>query len=168
MTHTKRIVLTGLFIALVFVATNIRVHIPLFMAQGGLVHLGTLMSFLIAIKYGARYGALSSGIGMTLFDLLSEWAYWAPGTFVARIVSGYLFGLIALSPKGQGASMTRNVIALAVGGASIIVLYLLFEALYLGYGFEAAILSIPGNLLQIFIASFGLFILKSMPDLEEV
>lgn len=168
MTNTKRIVLTGLFIALVYVATNIRIHIPFFMAQGGLIHIGTLMSFVIAIKYGARYGALSSAIGMTLFDLLSEWAYWAPGTFVARLVSGFLFGYIAASSKGQGKSMVRNGIALVVGGASIVVIYLLFEAYYLGYGLSVAALSIPGNLLQLLIASFGLFILKSMPDLEEV
>lgn len=168
MTNTKSIVLTGLFIALVYVATNIRIHIPFFMAQGGLVHIGTLMSFIIAIKYGARYGAISSAIGMTLFDLLSEWAFWAPGTFVARLVSGFLFGIIALSPKGQGKSMTRNILALIGGGASIVLIYLLFESFYLGYGLRVAALSIPGNLLQLFIASFGLFILKSMPDLEEV
>jgi uncharacterized membrane protein len=168
MTNTRKIVLTGIFIALVFVATNIRIHIPFFMAQGGLVHIGTLMSFLIAIKYGPRYGALASGIGMTLFDLLSEWAFWAPGTFVARLISGFLFGYLAKSPSGQGKSMTRNIIALFVGGASIVLIYLLFEAFYLGYGLAAAALSIPGNLLQLLIASFGLFILKSMPDIEEV
>jgi uncharacterized membrane protein len=165
---TKVMVRTALFIAIVFVATNIRVHIPIFMAQGGLVHIGTLVMFVIAVKYGKRYGALSGGIGMTLFDLLSEWAYWAPGTFVARILAGFVFGLVAQSKEGQGKNMTKNVLALFAGGAIIVVVYLLFEAYYLGYGLQVAALSIPGNLIQLLIASFGLFILKSMPEIEEV
>ena len=163
---TKVMVRTAIFIAIVFVATNIRIHIPFFMAQGGLVHIGTLVTFVIAVKYGKKYGALAGGIGMALFDLLSEWAVWAPGTFVARILSGYVFGWISESKEGQGKNMTKNILALIAGGGIIVFVYLMFEAFYLGYGLQVAVLSIPGNLLQLLIASFGLFILKSMPELE--
>jgi hypothetical protein len=43
--------------------------------------------------------------------------------------------------------------------------YLIFEALFLGSGL-AALRSIPGNILQLVIASAGIFIYKSMPELR--
>jgi len=162
----KRLVYSALFIAIVFVATYINIHIPILMGQGGLVHLGTLVMFIIAIKYGRTYGALAGGVGMALFDLLSIWATWAPGTLVVRIVAGFVMGQVALSKEGQGKSLVRNVLALLAGGAVIVVGYWLFEGIFLGYGLVPALGSVPGNILQIVIASLGLFLLKSMPELE--
>jgi uncharacterized membrane protein len=162
----KRLVYSALFIAIVFVATYINIHIPILMGQGGLVHLGTLVMFIIAIKYGRTYGALAGGVGMALFDLLSIWATWAPGTLVVRIVAGFVMGQVALSKEGQGKSFVRNVLALLAGGAVIVVGYWLFEGIFLGYGLVPALGSVPGNILQIVIASLGLFLLKSMPELE--
>ena len=162
----KRLVYSALFIAIVFVATYINIHIPILMGQGGLVHLGTLVMFIIAIKYGRTYGALAGGVGMALFDLLSIWATWAPGTLVVRIVAGFVMGQVALSKEGQGKSLVRNVMALLAGGAVIVVGYWLFEGIFLGYGLVPALGSVPGNILQIVIASLGLFLLKSMPELE--
>lgn len=160
----QHVVLTAMFSAVIFVFTYIGIQVPTFGAFGGLTHLGTLVMFLIAIKYGKYYGMASSAIGMTLFDLLSPWAAWAPGTFVIRLIAGFVFGLLAESSLGQGASMKRNVISLLVGGLVIVVGYLLFEA-FVFNNFATAALSIPGNILQIVIASLGLFIFKSMPEI---
>ena len=154
-----------MFSAIIFVFTYIGVQVPAFGAFGGLTHMGTLVMFIISIKYGKYYGALSGAIGMTLFDLLSPWAAWAPGTFVVRIIAGYVFGLVAESKEGQGMSMTKNWLSLGLGGLVIVVGYLMFEALFLGSGF-AALRSIPGNILQLVIASAGIFIYKSMPELR--
>lgn len=163
---TRRIVYGALFVTLVFVATNIRIHVPILMATGGLVHLGTLMLFVIAVKYGPTYGAIAGSIGMTLMNLLSEFAHWAPGTFVIRLSVGYLIGWIALSPQGQGASKTRNILALVVGGLVNALGYWLYESIILGIGFIPSLGSVPGNLTQIVIASMGLFLLPSMPELK--
>ena len=162
---TKRLVLTAVFIAMVTVSTYIRIYIPI--GTGGLIHLGTLVSFTIALKFGARYGALSGGIGMTIFDLLSEWYVWAPGTLVVRLIAGFVVGSVAMSEQGQGESKIRNGFAIAAGGVVIVIGYFLFEALILGTGF-AAIMSVPGNLTQIAIAVFSLFILPSIPNLEDL
>lgn len=164
--EVKRLVYSALFIALVFVATYINIHIPILMGQGGLVHLGTLVMFMIAIKYGRTYGALAGGIGMALFDVLSIWATWAPGTLVVRLIAGFVVGTVALTPEGQGASFIRNILAILAGGVVVVLGYWLFEGLVLGYGLVPALGSVPGNILQIVIASFGLFLLKSMPELE--
>ena len=154
-----------MFSAIIFVFTYIGVQVPAFGAFGGLTHMGTLVMFIISIKYGKYYGALSGAIGMTLFDLLSPWAAWAPGTFVVRIIAGYVFGLVAESKEGQGMSMTKNWLSLGLGGLVIVVGYFMFEALFLGSGL-AALRSIPGNILQLVIASAGIFIYKSMPELR--
>ncbi len=160
-----QVIYASMFSAIIFVFTYIGVQVPAFGAFGGLTHMGTLVMFIISIKYGKYYGALSGAIGMTLFDLLSPWAAWAPGTFVVRIIAGYVFGLVAESKEGQGMSMTKNWLSLGLGGLVIVVGYLMFEALFLGSGF-AALRSIPGNLLQLVIASAGIFIYKSMPELR--
>lgn len=160
-----QVIYASMFSAIIFVFTYIGVQVPAFGAFGGLTHMGTLVMFIISIKYGKYYGALSGAIGMTLFDLLSPWAAWAPGTFVVRIIAGYVFGLVAESKEGQGMSMTKNWLSLGLGGSVIVIGYFIFEALVLGSGF-AALRSIPGNLLQLVIASAGIFIYKSMPELR--
>ncbi len=160
-----KVIYASMFSAIVFVFTYIGIQVPAFGAFGGLTHMGTLVMFLIAIKYGKYYGALSGAIGMTLFDLLSPWAAWAPGTFVVRIIAGYVFGLVAETPEGQGLSIAKNCLSLGLGGAVIVLGYLAFEAFFLGSG-VAAFRSIPGNLLQLVIASAGIFIFKSLPELR--
>jgi len=160
-----QVIYASMFSAIIFVFTYIGVQVPAFGAFGGLTHMGTLVMFIISIKYGKYYGALSGAVGMTLFDLLSPWAAWAPGTFVVRIIAGYVFGLVAESKEGQGMSMTKNWLSLGLGGLVIIIGYFIFEALFLGSGL-AALRSIPGNILQLVIASAGIFIYKSMPELR--
>ncbi len=162
-TETRKMVYMAMFIAMVFVATNIRVHLPL--GAGGLVHIGTLMMFAIALKYGKHYGAISAAIGMTLFDVVMGWGAWAPGTFVVRLAAGYAVGFLAESKNGQGLVMWRNVMAIAVGGLVIVSGYYVFEAIFITT-FFGALASIPGNLMQIVIGCFGLFILDSLPKLE--
>ena len=58
---TRTIVMTGMMVALVTVGTFINIPTP--GNIGGLVHLGTLITFAIAIKYGPKYGAIAGGIG---------------------------------------------------------------------------------------------------------
>ena len=162
---TKQMVLTAVFIAMVTVSTYIRIHIPI--GTGGLIHLGTLTMFTIALKFGPRYGAISGGVGMALFDLFSEWYVWAPGTLVVRLLAGFVVGYIALSSAGQGGNKIRNLLAILAGGTVIVVGYFVFESIFLGTGF-AAIMSVPGNLAQIMIGLFALFILPSIPSLEDL
>ena len=164
MMKTRQLVLTAVFIAMVTVSTTIRIHIPL--GTGGLIHLGTLVSFIIALRFGPRYGALAGGIGMTLFDLLSEWYVWAPATLIIRLTSGYLVGYFAKSKKGQGDSLLKNVLAILIGGVVIVVGYYGFEAFILGVGWVPALSSIPGNLTQIGLALFWLLVVPSIPRVD--
>ena len=152
---TMRIVASAMFIALVVVATFINVPFP--GAAGGLVHLGTLMMLIIAMKFGKNYGALAGGVGMAIFDLIGGWFIWAPGTFVVRLAMGYVIGFIAYDKtKGQGGSYFRNSLAWFVGLVIMVVGYYLYEAIWLTT-FEAAFLSVWGNVIQFGIGLLAIF-----------
>ncbi|MBQ1187873.1 MAG: ECF transporter S component, partial [Peptococcaceae bacterium] len=68
---TKDMVLAGMGIALVFVATLINIKLPI--GQGGLIHLGNVPLFLFAILFGRKTGAIAGAFGMGLFDLMGGW-----------------------------------------------------------------------------------------------
>ena len=163
--RTRQMILTALFIAIVTVSTYIRIHVPL--GTGGLIHIGTLTMFTIALRFGPRYGAISGGVGMALFDIFSEWASWAPGTFVIRLIAGFVVGYIALSKKGQGENRVRNLLACLAGGVIIVAGYFIYEGFFLGTGL-AAVASIPGNVAQLIIGLLAIFILPSIPRLEDL
>lgn len=158
---TQKIVFSGMFIALVTVATFINVPYP--GSAGGLMHLGTLMLFIISLKFGKTYGALAGGIGMGIFDILGGWMSWAPGTFVVRLIMGYVVGLIAQDKNGQGSNIYKNLLAIGVGGIIMIIGYYLYEATFLT-SFGAATLSFTGNAAQIVIGLISLFVIKYIPN----
>ncbi len=152
----QKIVLSALFVTIVFVATFINIPFP--GATGGLVHLGTVVLLTIAMRYGKEYGAIAGGIGMGLFDVMGGWMAWAPGTFIVRLLMGYIVGLIAEDKtKGQGQNVIKNVIAWLVGLIVVVVGYYLYEALFLTT-FKIAIASIPGNIIQFAIGFVAVFI----------
>ena len=162
----QRIVLSALFVTLVFVATFINVPFP--GAAGGLVHLGTVVLLTIAMRYGKEYGAIAGGIGMGLFDVMGGWMAWAPGTFIVRLLMGYVVGFIAYDPvKGQGQSIVKNIIAWLLGLIIMVVGYYLYEALFLTT-FEAAILSIPGNIIQFAIGFAAVFIALALNRVNDI
>ncbi len=142
---TMRIVASGMFIALVVVATFINVPFP--GAAGGLVHIGTLMLLIIAMRFGKYYGAIAGGFGMAIFDILGGWLAWAPGTFVVRLLMGFVIGLVAADKLGQGKSIPKNILAWFSGLVIMVVGYYLYEAIFLTT-FETALLSIWGNVIQ--------------------
>lgn len=147
---TKDLVETALLIALVYIATrfiNIRLPIP---ALGGLVHLGNTMLFISAIVFGPKKGALAGAFGMGLFDLLSEWALWAPFTFAIRGVMGYIIGKFAWSNGRQGNSMLVNVVGIIVSGIWMLAGYYATEGILYG-NWVAPAMSIPGNVTQIVV-----------------
>lgn len=146
-TRTFDLAFTAILIALVFMATfflNIKLPIK---ANGGLVHLGTAMLFIIAILFGPKKGAIAGAIGMGLFDLVGGYLIWVPITIVARGIQGWLVGKIAWSGGRQGDSMTRNCIAMVVSVPPMMAVYYLGEV-FLYSNWIAPLLSMPGDLVQ--------------------
>lgn len=146
--EVQDLVLTGLFIALVYVFTRINIKLPF--GQGGLIHLGTFMLYTITILFGKRKGAIAGGFGMGLFDLLSEWAAWAPYTFVIRIVMGYIVGAIAWGKGKNGNHVGWNIFAMLIGGIWMIAGYYVSQIMMYG-DVWAPIKSIPGDVTQVVV-----------------
>jgi uncharacterized membrane protein len=147
---TRDLVETALLIALVFIATRfINIRLPI-ASTGGLVHLGNAMLFISAIVFGKKKGAIAGAFGMGLFDLLSEWAIWAPFTFVVRGVMGYIIGSIAWSSNKKGNNTIANVVGIVISGIWMIFGYYITEIILYG-NYIKAITSIPGNITQIVI-----------------
>ncbi len=144
---TFDLILTSMLIALVFLSTvflNIKLPIS---ANGGLVHLGTAMLFIVSILFGPKKGALAGAIGMGLFDLVGGWVLWAPITIVARALQGYIVGTIAWANGRKGTSMTFNVLATIVSIPFMMVVYYIGEGILYG-NWIAPLASIPGDLVQ--------------------
>lgn len=164
--RTFNLILTSMSIALVFVATyllNIKLPIA---ANGGLVHLGTAMLFVIAILFGPKTGMIAGAVGMGLFDLFAGWTAWAPITFLARGLQGYVVGRIAWSNGRNGGSKAFNLLA------TIVSIPLMLGGYYIGESiiFSSWIIpaaSIPGNIVQnvigVLVAIPAIIALKKVP-----
>jgi uncharacterized membrane protein len=163
--RVSNIIFTGLFIAVVFVSTYF-VQIPTPGVMGGLIHLGNIAMFSIALKYGPKYGAISGGVGMAMFDLFSAWYLWAPGTLVVRFLMGGVIGYVGMNHWFGKNVLVNRIIAILLGGVVMLVLYFVYEALILGVGF-AALAGVPGNLVQIAIGFIALAIVPFLPDMDE-
>lgn len=160
----KEIAVSGLFIAMVFIATmfiNIRLPISV---NGGLIHLGNVVLFTISIVFGRKQGAIAGAFGMGLFDILSGWAAWAPFTFVIRGIMGFLIGSISNSRDRNGKSFLFNLLAILLGSIWMIAGYYLAEVILYGNWITPAT-SIPGNITQLV---FGLFALILAPAIKRL
>jgi uncharacterized membrane protein len=148
-THkTKDIVLSGILIALVFIATKfINIRLPISI-NGGLIHLGNVMLFMSAILFGKKKGAMAGAVGMGLFDIVSGWMAWAPFTFVIRGVMGYIIGSIAWSKGRKGNSFGWNLLGIFISGIWMLLGYYMTEGLLYG-NWIAPMTSVPGNIIQI-------------------
>ncbi len=163
--QTEQIVFGGLFIAIVFVATYF-IQIPTTGISGGLIHLGNIAMFSIALKYGKKYGALSGGIGMMLFDIFSAWFAWAPATFVVSGLIGFVIGFVAQDKNVQVSKLWKNIVAILLGAVVMLTGYFFFEAVILGVGW-AAIAGVPGNLVQLAIGLIALGLVPFLPNMKD-
>ncbi|MDO4942626.1 MAG: ECF transporter S component [Lachnospiraceae bacterium] len=140
--------ITAMGIALVYVFTAfVNVRLPI-TANGGLIHLGNVPLFLLAMIFGRKTGAIAGGVGMALFDLLSGWTLWAPFTLIVVGIMGYVVGAISEKHKAY----QWKLIAMALACVIKVVGYYIAEVVIYGNLF-APVSSIPGNLVQIGVAA---------------
>jgi uncharacterized membrane protein len=154
---TRSVVLGALFIAIVTLMTFI--NVPLFGPQGGLIHLGYVALFPIAIVYGRYLGMIAGGVGMALFDILSGWSAWAPGTFLIVGLIGYIVGLLTTGKPG----MLQIVGAMVIGSLISVAGYFFYNAFIMGFGVESAAGALVGDSLKVFASlAITLFTLPAL------
>ena len=137
----KKLVLSALMAALVYVATSI-IQIP--SPMSGYVNLGDCFVLLSGWLLGPWYGGAAAGIGSMLVDLLGVYAHYAPGTLVIKAVDAIAAALIfrALG-RGKNAMLVSGI----VGEVIMVLGYFAYASMILGKGLAAAA-SIPGNIVQ--------------------
>jgi uncharacterized membrane protein len=159
---TRNVVLGALFIAIVTLMTFI--NVPLFGPQGGLIHLGYVALFPIAILYGRYLGLIAGGVGMGLFDILSGWSAWAPGTFVIVGLIGYVVGVLTTGNPG----LLQIIGAMAIGSFISIIGYFLYNSFVMGFGVESASVSLIGDSLKVFASLvITLFTLPALRRIQQ-
>ena len=137
---TINLVKAALFMALITISTVI-IRIP--SPTQGYVNLGDCFVILSAWLIGPAYGAIASGVGSLISDIIAGVPYYAIGSFFVKGIAALVCGLIFSKDKGIG-----NLIVSSTLCEIIVVLgYFGYSALIIGKGLAAA-LSIPGNLIQ--------------------
>lgn len=148
----KKLVMNGLMIALVILATYFtRIPTPL---PGGYFNLGDSVIMLAAILLGPVSGLIAGAVGSAVADLMAGAFLFAPITFVVKGLEGLAVGLLTAQIRKTGALKHGRLIAGVFAGAVIMVLgYFLAEAFLLGlfdeaFGFTAAVAEILFNGMQ--------------------
>ncbi len=140
---TKKIVFAALLAALACVATMIiKIPTPL----GGYIHAGDAVVVLAGFLLGPVWGALAAGLGSGLADVISGYVLYAPGTFVIKAVVALLAGWI-IGTKLIKNEFAKALVAGIIGGIVMVGGYMLYEAVFMGFGIGAAA-NIPMNCIQ--------------------
>lgn len=146
--NTKKIVLNGLMISLVCLATMaIQIPVP---GTNGYVNIGDAIIFITSILFGPTPGMIAGGIGSALADILSGYTHWALFTLIVKGLEGYVVGFIINKLKNT----SLNIILSTLLGSVIMVFgYFVFGA-YLSGGFGVSLLSVPSNCIQGVVSIF--------------
>ena len=149
--NLTKLTLAGMFAALAFCCFSyLRIEIPMGLGLTGKIYIGHAFIILSALVLGAKYGALSGAIGLTLADVLAGYTTSAPPTFVAKFLLGWSVAFLAHRAVrlADAAPEQRNrvIVAAAVGGSIVNVLTeplirFGFKYFVLGYAYQVAYVS---------------------------
>ena len=136
-TKIRRIVLTGLFSALIFVFTAY-IHVP---TGAGYTHAGDGFIYLAACILPTPYAVAAGMIGGALADGLTGFPVWIPATIVVKAVTALFF-----TSKKDKILNLRNILGIIPSLAVCIVGYSLYEGVFMAGGFnKAAIIAAFGQ-----------------------
>ena len=144
--RTKLLVMTGLFIALGYVATTV-LMVP--SPTGGYMNLGDTVVLLGAYLLGPVYGAIAGGVGPALADLLGGYGIYVPATLVIKALMGLTAALLYRTLKKQNWAL---VVCGVAAEAIMVVGYWLFDGILVG-SLAGSAAGLPSNFVQ---AAFGL------------
>lgn len=147
-----KLTLAGMFAALAFCCFSyLRIEIPMGMGMTGKIYIGHTFILLSAVLLGAKYGALSGAVGLTLADILAGYTTSVPPTFMAKFILGWTVAFIAhklfaLAEARSEREENRIVTLACIGGCLVNVLTeplirYSFKYFVLGYAQQVAYVS---------------------------
>lgn len=110
--YTKKIVIKGLLIALVVVATII-IPIPVPFTEG-YIHAGDSIIFISGILFGWRFGLVAGGVGSAMADLILGYGHWALPTLIIKGIMGAIIGFLTNDINKEKYSKYKNIIILSI------------------------------------------------------
>ena len=138
---TKLLVLNGLMIALVCMATMV-IQIPIPMTEG-YVNIGDSIIFVTSILFGPISGMIAGGFGSALADILTGYSHWALFTLLIKGFEGYIVGIIVR----KNTNLIKNILATSLGVIIMVSGYLL-AGTFLQGSFIVALGSVSSNMIQ--------------------
>lgn len=138
---TKLLVLNGLMIALVCIATMV-IQIPIPMTEG-YVNIGDSIIFVTSILFGPISGMIAGGFGSALADILTGYSHWALFTLLIKGFEGYIVGIIVR----KNTNLIKNILATSLGVIIMVSGYLL-AGTFLQGSFIVALGSVSSNMIQ--------------------
>lgn len=128
-----RLCITAVMAALVAVGSYIQVQLPSMLGSNRF-HLGNVMCALSGLMLGPWWGALGSGLGSALYDLLLDPTRFAefPITFVTKGIYGLVAGLVFFKVFKGRSNYIHEAAATALAAVSYIVVYLAKSFFYNG------------------------------------
>ena len=138
----KKLVMTAVFTALVFVTTAYILHIPIPLT-GGYVHIGDAIIYLAAACLPLPYAIFTASVGAALCDALFAPVYVIPTIIIKAIL------VLFFTNKNKKIICKRNVIALVLAGVTGVLGYYAVDAfLYFDKNFLAALSPLPMSFVQ--------------------
>ena len=119
----RKLVLSALMAALVYVATSI-IQIP--SPVNGYVNLGDCFVLLSGWLLGPWYGAAAAGIGSMLVDLLSGYGHYVPGTLIIKGLDALAAALIF---RALGRGKTAMLVSGIVGETIMVLGYFFYNGM---------------------------------------
>lgn len=142
-TTTKKIVISSIMAALVFVATNI---IKISFSSQGYFNIGDCVVLLCGWILTPSYAFLAAGIGSLLADVFSGYFVYAIPTFIIKglmaVSAHYIYKLLSVRLN----KIIARVLSGLTGELVMVLGYFIFEVFL--YGVVSASLNIPGSLFQ--------------------
>ncbi len=171
----QKITLVGLFAALVFVGTMIKVDIPI-ASSDTMVHLGNAVCIICGIFLGPIYGALASGMGSFLFDLFSPiFITSAPFSFIFKFFLAYVsaktYSLIKLKfmPKTIFSGIIGCLVYIFFHTSKVFIYNVYFLKLPLNMVYLIITKNLVVSLLNAFVSIFiSAFLLKSLKNIGTI
>ena len=146
--NTKKIAFMGIATALIFVATQIRIPVPV---TQGYVNLGDGVILICSFLAGP-WAIIPAAVGSALSDLIGGYTAYIIPTLIIKGLLAWISYVILNIGKPQRPTFVRRLLAFIPAEIFMAGGYLLFEALPFMYGLKAALLSFPFNLVQAAVA----------------
>ena len=135
----KKISVTGMFAALIFVFTMF-IKVPV---ASGYVHFGDALVYVGALVLGAPYAFIAAAIGEGLADIIGGYAIYAPATVLIKCILVIPF---VIERKNSSKLFTKRTALSTIPAGFVTVAGYFFADLIIDKSY--AVVDIPGNVVQ--------------------